>query len=286
MNLLRYVLPVLLSLLTPLFGFAGDLILTPAEVVSGGTVVLRWVGEASTFGVVRFDKRVIYLYPDRNGAIALMPVPLDMSSGNYPLRGAVVDDQGKTTPFELELRVRHKERPQESLTLPERMVSPRTPEDLARIERESRLLNRIFSGRSERSWDRFEMPVDAPISSAFGQRRLMNGQPRAPHSGTDFRSAAGTPVRAMSSGRVALDEELFYTGKTVVLDHGEGLFSLYAHLASISVKPGQKVEAGETIGRVGSSGRSTGPHLHLTVRLLGERVDPISFLDVLSKQDS
>ncbi|NIQ11228.1 MAG: M23 family metallopeptidase, partial [Gammaproteobacteria bacterium] len=80
-------------------------------------------------------------------------------------------------------------------------------------------------------WTIFEAPVDEPVSSVFGKRRIMNGKPRSPHSGTDYRSPKGTPVRSISNGKIVLVDDLFYTGKTVVLDHGEGLFSLYAHLS-------------------------------------------------------
>lgn len=287
MMLLCRLLTLLLVLLSPVAVCAGELRLNPVTVVNGGTAVLRWIGPTPSFGVVRFNNRISYLYPDPGGAIALLPVPLDQPAGSYPLLGAVVDARGETTSFELELPVNRMERPQESLTLPERMVSPSDPGDIARIKQERTLLDNLFAQRSARLWDRFERPVDEPISSVFGKRRLLNGEPRAPHSGTDFRSPAGTAVRAISSGRVVLDEDLFYTGKTVVMDHGEELFSVYGHLSSIAVKKGQVVAAGEVLGRVGSTGRSTGPHLHLTVRLLGERVDPILFLGVLGEgQDS
>lgn len=276
-------LAMFLCLLLPLTGFAGDLRLAPAEVINGGTAVLRWSGEMPAFGVMRFNGRVIHLYPDLAGAIALLPVPLDLPAGAYPVSGAVVDRHGGTVAFELELLVRYLERPQENLTLPERLVSPRAPEDLARIGRERERLDRLFAVRSERMWDRFERPVDDPVSSVFGKRRLLNGQPRDPHSGTDFRSPAGTPVRAMSAGRVALDDDLFYTGHTVILDHGEGLHSVYANLSASRVETGQLVKAGDVIGKVGSTGRSTGPHLHLTLRLLGEKVDPVQFLEALAR---
>ena len=108
----------------------------------------------------------------------------------------------------------------------------------------------------------------------------MNGKPKSPHSGTDFRSPSGTSIRSISSGRVALVADLFYTGQTVVVDHGEGLLSIYAHLSKVLVKEGSELRVGDTLGEVGSTGRSTGAHLHLTVRLLGERIDPLALLAV------
>jgi len=254
-----------------------ELALHPSQVNNGEVSVLRWQGEPLSFGVVRFMDSVIYLYPDSRGAIALLPIGLEVPEGHYPLLVALVDQQGRTTAEELQLHVGHKERPLEQLTLPENMVSP-DAESLARIDREGKQLNEIFALRSPRLWTHFERPVDEEVSSVFGKRRLMNGKPRSPHSGTDFRSPDGTPVRSFSNGRVILAADLFYTGQTVVVDHGEGLFSLYAHLSEVLVNQGHELLAGDVLGKVGSTGRSTGAHLHLTVRLLAERIDPLALL--------
>lgn len=255
-----------------------ELNLLAGQVHNGEVAVLRWQGEPLSFGVVRFRDEILYLYPDPLGAIALLPVGLDVPAGEYPLLAALVDLHGRTTSRELVLSVVHKERPEEHLTLPERMVTP-PAQDLIRIERENKRLNENFAMRSPRIWTNFVRPVDDPISSVFGKRRVMNGKPRSPHSGTDFRSPDGTPVRTISDGRVTLVGDLFYTGLTVVIDHGEGLFSLYAHLSKILVEEGDLIKAGDVLGKVGSTGRSTGAHLHLTVRLLGERVDPLALLE-------
>ncbi len=285
MKVCRCLLPVFLVLL-PVLASAGEVRLKPEKVVDGGTAVLRWTGPVPAVGVVRFRDQIIYLYPDPAGAVALLPVPLGTADGTYPVTGAIVDPQGGSTPFQQHLTVRRQERPLEKLTLPEAMVSPRAPAVLDRISREAGRLKKLFTGTSERRWKEFVRPVDDPVSSVFGKQRLLNGKPRAPHSGTDFRSPIGTPVRAFSTGRVVLTEELFYTGKTVVLDHGEGLFSIYAHLSSSLVMPEELVAVGSVIGKVGSSGRSTGPHLHLSVRLLETRVDPLLLLQIFQAHGS
>lgn len=273
-------LVMMLAWLSP--AWSGDLSLVSPQVYNGELAILRWHGEPLSFGVVRYRGQVIYLYPDRQGAIALLPVSLDTEAGNYPLLAAVVDRQGQTTFSELMLQVVNRSRPEEHLTLPKRMVSP-SAADLARIQRESALLEAIFAERSPRYWTYFQRPVNGPVSSVFGKRRILNGQPKSPHSGTDFRGSRGTPVRTISNGRVVLAAALFYTGKTVVIDHGEGLFSLYAHLSSILVNVGDDVLGGEIVGKVGSTGRSTGPHLHLTVKLLGERIDPLALVAALKR---
>jgi murein DD-endopeptidase MepM/ murein hydrolase activator NlpD len=259
-----------------------ELFLVTPKVHNGDVVVVRWQGEPLSFGVVRFMDRVIYLYPDAEGDIALLPVGLDVKPGVYNLSAALASRQGETTARELQVEVAAKERPVEHLSLPERMVTP-GKKDLSRIARENKLLGEVFSQISNRAWTSFELPVNDPVSSVFGKRRLMNGKPRSPHSGTDFRSPKGTPVHSISNGRIVLVEDLFYTGKTVVVDHGEGLYSLYAHLSKVMVAEGDELLGGDVLGAVGSTGRSTGAHLHLTVKLLEERVDPESLLKVFKE---
>lgn len=266
-----------LSLLCSLPAFGGELSLVSSQVNNGEVAILRWQGEPLSFGVVRFNNEVFYLYPDSAGAIALLPVGLKVSAGHYPVVAAMVDLQGRTTATELQLSVVDKKRPEEHLSLPERMVTP-AKKDQERINREGNRLKKIFAMRSPRFWTTFEKPVDDAVSSVFGKRRVLNGKPKSPHSGTDFRSPAGTPVRPFSNGRVALVADLFYTGKTVVVDHGEGLFSLYAHLSEVLVEEGHDLLLNDVLGKVGSTGRSTGAHLHLTVKLFGERVDPLALL--------
>jgi len=261
--------------------WCGELTLLSPQVHNGEVAVLLWKGEPLSFGVVRFRDETLYLYPDAAGAVALLPVGLNVPSGAYPLLAALVDLQGRTTETELMLHVDYKKRPEEHLALPEKMVTP-IAKDVARINREGQVLNEKFALRSPRFWTTFERPVDDPVSGVFGERRILNGKPKSPHSGTDFRSPLGTPVRSISNGRVALVADLFYTGKTVVVDHGEGLLSLYAHLSKILVEQDRQLLAGDVLGQVGSTGRSTGAHLHITVKLLGERVDPLALLKTFS----
>ncbi len=275
----RIILILSVALLFTWPAWCGELVLLSPQVNNGEVAVLYWQGEPLSFGVVRFRDEVLYLYPDPEGAVTLLPVSLDVPAGDYPLVAALVDLQGRTTAAELTLHVDYKKRPKEELTLPERMVTP-VQKDVIRINRESDLLNDKYELRSSRLWTVFERPVDDPVSSVFGKRRVMNGKPKSPHSGTDFRSPAGTPVRSISSGRVVLVSDLFYTGQTVVVDHGEGLLSVYAHLSKILVEENHELQAGDVLGKVGSTGRSTGAHLHLTVRLLGERIDPLALLAI------
>jgi murein DD-endopeptidase MepM/ murein hydrolase activator NlpD len=170
------------------------------------------------------------------------------------------------------------------LTVDEAFVNP-PPEAQERIAREAAELNNLWAHSATTNlWTGpFVRPVPDPANSAFGTRSILNGQPRSPHSGADFISAAGTPIKSPAAGHVVLAGDRYYTGNTVMIDHGLGLFSLFAHLSEIEVKVGDTVTAGEVLGKVGATGRVTGPHLHWSVRLNGARVDPLSLLAVLSR---
>jgi murein DD-endopeptidase MepM/ murein hydrolase activator NlpD len=151
---------------------------------------------------------------------------------------------------------------------------------LERIQRENALLQQVYaSSDAARLWSApFVRPVPQEANSAFGTRSVFNGEPRSPHAGTDFLSPAGTRVKAPNAGRVAIARELFFSGNTVVIDHGLGLFSLLAHLSRLDVHEGDLVERGALIGLVGATGRVTGPHLHWAVRAGDARVSALSLL--------
>ncbi|HXT71390.1 MAG TPA: M23 family metallopeptidase [Vicinamibacterales bacterium] len=157
-------------------------------------------------------------------------------------------------------------------------VQPRIKADTERINTAYR------SSSAERLWSgEFVRPVAEAANSAFGTRSVFNGESRNPHSGADFASPAGTPVHAPNAGRVLIAADLYFTGNTVLIDHGLGLFSMFAHLQSIDVREGDTVATGRVLGRVGATGRVTGPHLHWSVRVNGARVDPMSLLATLGK---
>jgi murein DD-endopeptidase MepM/ murein hydrolase activator NlpD len=155
-----------------------------------------------------------------------------------------------------------------------------------RIAREAAELEQLWRRPSvEPVWPgRFVTPVPGAVASRFGARSTFNGQARSPHSGADFPSPTGAPVAAPGAGRVVLARDLYFSGSTVILDHGLGLFSLLAHLSVIGVQEGDSVAAGQEIGKVGATGRVTGPHLHWGVRAGGARVDPLAVLAVLDHE--
>ena len=183
------------------------------------------------------------------------------------------------------LSVRSKEFATRRLTVAPEYVSP--PEHvLARIQRESQRTAEIFRTQTpERRWQgAFLAPVPGKATSSFGRRSVFNDQPRSPHSGADFRASEGTPVKAPNAGTVVLASDLYFSGNCVILDHGLGLYSFFAHLSGFAVAEGDVVAPGDVVGYVGATGRVTGPHLHWTVRLNTSRVDPLSLMAVLADE--
>ncbi len=156
-----------------------------------------------------------------------------------------------------------------------------SPEDLERARRERERVSALWDLDTER---RFTLPLSAPLADLpeggrFGARRVFNDQPRSPHTGADYAAPEGTPVRAVAAGEVVLAADHFFSGKSVFIDHGDGLISMSFHLSDLAVEEGQRVEAGDVIGRVGATGRATGPHLHFGVRWHGSRVDPTDLFE-------
>ena len=152
------------------------------------------------------------------------------------------------------------------------------PATLARVEKEkaevAALLDKVTE---EKLWEsRFLVPTEGKIEGAFGRMRILNGQPRSPHNGEDIAAPLGAAVHASNTGKVILADDLFFSGKSLILDHGWGIFTMYFHLSEIGVQLGAVVKKGQLIGRVGATGRATGPHLHWGLRLSGARVNPYS----------
>jgi murein DD-endopeptidase MepM/ murein hydrolase activator NlpD len=228
-----------------------------------------------------FGHHVATYRVDRTTWRALVGIDLDAAPGPHgvTIHATVAGHEVETTST---LDVRAKAFPTRQLTVPDAFVHPPAGE-ATRIAAEGARLATLWTIETPKPlWDGpFVRPVAEPANSAFGSRSVFNGQAQAPHSGADFLSPAGTPVHAPAGGTVVVAAPLYYTGNTVVIDHGLGLYSLLAHFSAIAVHEGDIVTAGEVVGRVGATGRVTGPHLHWAVRVGGARVDPLSVLQVL-----
>lgn len=231
----------------------------------GGVAVLPVDEGART---ARYNDRAVMIV----GGHAVVGIPLSAEPGIHH-----VEVDGATLSFE----VVDREYAIQRLTIPDdRRVNP-NPEDLERIAAERPRIIAAARAWSEAAPDsfRFVAPAAGPRSSNFGLRRVLNGQPRNPHSGIDIASPAGAPIVSSAGGIVVETGDFFYNGNTVWVDHGRGLITMYCHMDSISVEPGQRVEANTALGTVGATGRVTGPHLHFAVILNGVMVDPDLFLD-------
>jgi murein DD-endopeptidase MepM/ murein hydrolase activator NlpD len=166
--------------------------------------------------------------------------------------------------------------PIQHLTLPESQVTL-GPEDEERAEREAEALRAAWSRVTERLWDGgFIMPLDNGFSTAFGVKRIINGHKESVHRGVDIRGSHGEEVRAANRGVVVLVLDTFYGGNTLVLDHGLGVFTIYMHMSAVKVMKRELLSKGDVIGLVGSTGRSTGPHLHYGVKVGGASTNPVS----------
>lgn len=204
---------------------------------------------------------------------AILGVDLFMQPGDYTL--AINTSTGSLTRT---VTISKKKYPVQRLTLPSGMVEL-SPENEARAEREQKVMAAIWPKESAKSWSgNFINPRDGKIVTIFGVRRLINNIPKSPHTGVDVSAKEGAEVRAPNDGIAVLTDEHFFSGKSVVLDHGQGIYTMFFHLSKMLVMPGQTVKKGDVIGLVGSTGRVTGAHLHWGARIQGARVDPTELI--------
>lgn len=212
---------------------------------------------------------------------AFLGLDLGIKPGVYPVKIFFQDSSGRWDALEKDITVLSKDFPVKKLWVNEKFVTPPSSV-MRRIHRESEILKTIYN-RFTSEWlgeGQFVLPVEGKSSDNFGEKRIYNNKPRSSHGGVDISAPAGTLVKASNSGEVLLASDLYFSGKTVIIDHGLGLFTMYLHLSRFRVKRGDKVVKGNIVGEVGATGRVTGPHLHWGVKVFGSRVDPFSLLSL------
>jgi len=250
-------------------GFISRLLNKP---VPGGVAVVD-LGAGDTAPNVRYqNKPVLVIREDQQRWIAIVGVPLSVKPGSQQI--SVNGSQN------LSFQVGNKHYTEQRITIKNQQQVNPNAKNLARIERELAEQTRAYQQFSPRQPSNllFDKPVNGPLSSPFGLRRFFNGEERNPHSGLDFAANSGTPIKAPAAGKVILTGDYFFNGKTVFVDHGQGLISMFCHLSVIGVKVGDELPRGGALGKVGATGRATGPHLHWNVSLNDARVDPAIFI--------
>ena len=278
MNKIKSFFLVVLLLSFPFLASAGTktaqvrVILAPKK-VGPGDLLLVTVKNAGGPVEGAFDGKKIYFNPSQNSSKAIVGIDLFTEPGTYDLK---ITCNGAA--LRRSVVVSKKKYPVQRLKLPKDMVEL-TPENEARVEREQKKMAAIWPIRTDRHWTGdFTNPREGEIVTTFGVKRFMNNIPKSPHTGVDVSADEGDEVYAPNSGVVSLVDDLYYSGNSIVLDHGQGIFTMFFHLSKILVVPGQTVKKGDVIGLVGSTGRATGPHLHWGARVLDARVDPLELI--------
>ncbi len=267
---------------------AGATLRLSSPVSSQGSLLLVELKSARPLTEVKGDwggRSVPFWQEEGREAVhaGLLGVDLEKAPGRYELKVTAQKAAGEKIVCSANITVRAGKFATERLRVGKEFVEP-NPEQVKRANEERDRLREIFDRVTpERLWNgKFRVPLDGVTAgSNFGKRRILNGNPGSPHGGADLPGTTGTPVHAAQRGRVVLADELFFAGNTLVLDHGLGVYTFYGHLSEISARVGDIVEAGDVLGKVGATGRVTGPHLHWGLTVERARVNPLQIVKLL-----
>jgi murein DD-endopeptidase MepM/ murein hydrolase activator NlpD len=261
---------------------AGDVKWQPPKIVNGSPVLFQLSApvRVQSISATWFGHQLNF-FRSGNSWYALAGVPVETVPGTYELRLTETFVGGKTLAVTRKVKVASAIYPKITVKVAKQYTEP-NPEQLRDINTDKELKQKVFATETpQRMWaGPFAAPVTAAISDVFGTARVFNQEVQSRHLGLDYGVPAGTPVHAVNRGTVILARPLYFEGSCVVIDHGQGLFSLYLHLSDFKVKEGDQVETGQEIGLSGGSGRATGPHLHLAIRWQGVYLNPALLLEL------
>ena len=238
--------------------------------VPGGVAVVE-LGPAAVAPKATYQGKPVLVVREQDSWLAIVGIPLTVKPGNERISSG-----GRNLPF----IVGYKKYPEQRITLKNKSQVNPDPAQLKRIEGELAVQLKAYRSFSPNLPSNLvlDKPVNGPLSSKIGVRRFFNGEERNPHSGLDFAVPAGTPIKTPANGKVILVGNYFFNGNTVFVDHGQGFISMFCHMSKIDVKVGDQLTRGAVVGKVGSTGRATGPHMHWNVSLNDARVDPAIFI--------
>lgn len=271
--MLKILLLMLILLTISINSYAFHAELVPSELHPGDAFLVRVTGTSSEPAALFSGKQLYFTSCGRECFVAIGAVDIERSPDVYNVSLKAGDES-----LLLGLNVKYTAFAVLRFTLSEAKVSL-SPKDLQRADKEAERLNAIWLLSSAKLWDRsFIMPLENPKSTAFGTKRIINGKKISIHRGLDIKGREGEDVKASNKGRVVLAEELFFGGNTIILDHGQGIYTIYMHLSAFNTAIGDIVPKGAVVGFVGSTGRASGPHLHFGVKLANINTNPDSFV--------
>ena len=260
----------------------GSLTWQPAKIVNGSPVLFKVSAAARVKSVTAtWLGHHIDFFLSGGSWYGLGGAPVETAPGSYELALTETSTSGKVFGITRKIRIARATYPQITIKVAKQFTEP-NPEQVRVINTDKEIKQKTFATETaERLWaGPFEAPVSAPVSDIYGTARVFNQEVKSRHLGLDYGVPAGTPVHAVNRGTVILARPLYFEGGFVVIDHGQGLFSLYLHLSDFAVKEGDQVTTGQLIGMSGGSGRATGPHLHLAIRWQGVYLNPASLLQL------
>ena len=261
--------------------------LSDASIANGATSVFEFKKEKGlTYKKLSLGKKNFNVYTnplDATKMYALLPISYYAKPKEETVK-ITYTQNGVTKTKSLLVNVKDGNYKKERIQVTKSKVNPKGKKVNERISKEYHEAMNLYASSTKENYlsSEFILPMESFITSDFGKARVYNDTLKGYHSGTDFRAKVGTPIIASNDGVIALVKDRFYSGGTVIIDHGHGIYTCYYHMSDFSVKKNQKIKKGDVIGLSGKSGRVTGPHLHFSVRVGGVQVDPLQFVKLMN----